>query len=153
MTLTPLIASLESSMIDDSQIDVYLRSIDGKYSRQQVHRVVMKIMCQCLELVKAFLPPVGQTVLDVAKAYWLNSEGDEKNLAAARVDCWEFLDQKGRGIEIKDSEDAAVRALLCVLNVEPTTEDFSTDSVRWFFAMMNRLGDYSTEVNRLMGSD
>ena len=137
-------------MIDESEINAYLRSVVLKFSGLPQHIVLMKFLCECLELIREYFPPVGRAAFDTAKAYWFRNEGNGDNLEAARVSCWEFLNQKHRSFEIIDNEDVALRALLSALHCEPDTEDFSTDSVRWCVDMMNRLGDYSMEVRRLI---
>jgi len=83
--------------------------------------------------------------------FWLEGQGQPEDLVLARNQCWSYLDTKGRGVRIEDQEDAAMRALICVLYPEPDNDDFSTDTMRWFADMFDRL-DYrhADEVNQLM---
>jgi len=65
-------------------------------------------------------------------------------LNAARVKCWDFLEAKGRDVDIEDNEDAAVRALFCVMYPDRVSdEDFVQVSFQWFFERVNKIGDFS----------
>lgn len=137
-------------MIDDNQLDIFVKSICERFDAVEAHKIFMRFMCRCLDLIKPFLPPTGKEELEIAKAHWFHDVGQIGELESARVRCWQYLDQKGQSVEISDREAVAMRALLCVLYPEPTTDDFSSETVRWFIGLLNRLGDYSMEVSRLM---
>lgn len=110
----------------------------------------MRFICSCLEFVKGFFPPVAQGAFQTAKDYWFNKSGNVEALESMRVACWEYLEGKSSGANINDREDAAIRALICCLYAVPSSDDFSAEAVRWFIAMLNKVGDFSAEVTPLM---
>jgi hypothetical protein len=137
-------------MIERDPLEGYLTVVTQRFSVNEAHAVLMRFMCRCLMIVRQLLPEIGQRALDVAGAFWLEGKGQAADLLAARVDCWNYLDAKHRNSEIKDQEDAALRAVICVLYAEPESEDFSSETVRWFAALFDRLGNYSDETKQLM---
>ena len=140
-------------MIDRVELETYLTKVTQCFGVEEAHAMLMRFLCRCLMLVQQFLPGVGRNALDAAKAFWLDGTGRGEGLLAARVECWNFLDAKGSSTDIRDREDAAMRAVICVLYAVPESEDFSAETVRWFAAMFDRLGNYSIETKRLMDSD
>jgi len=137
-------------MIERDQLEGYLANVTQCFGVDEAHAVLMRFMCRCLMLVPEFLPEVGQKALDLAKMFWLEGKGQAEALLVARVDCWNYLDAKHRSSEIKDQEDAALRAVICVLYAEPESDDFSTETVRWFAVLFDRLGNYADETKQLM---
>lgn len=138
-------------MIDRANLDTYIEVVTKKLSSDDAHTTLSRFMCRCLSLVEQFLPDAGRKILAQAKMFWLEGQGQPEDLVLARNQCWSYLDTKGRGVRIEDQEDAAMRALICVLYPEPDNDDFSTDTMRWFADMFDRL-DYrhADEVNQLM---
>lgn len=137
-------------MIDRNRLEALLARVAERSDVREEHAILMRFMCRCLALVEQFLPEVGRNALYTARTFWLEGKGQAEDLLAAGVDCWKYLDAKGRGVEIQDQEDAAMRAVLCVLRAEPESDDFPADAVRWFASMFDRLGDYSSETAQLM---
>jgi len=137
-------------MIERGQLESYLTVVTQRFSVDEAHAVLMRFMCRCLMIIRPLLPEVGRTALDLAGGFWLEGKGQATDLLAARVNCWNYLDTKHRSVEIKDREDAALRAVICVLYVEPESEDFSVETVRWFATLFDRLGNYSVETQQLM---
>lgn len=139
-------------MTSNVKLETFLKNVTNRLSAGETHIFLMKFKCRCLVLVPQFLPKVGRDVLDMAEKFWLEGIGQADSLLAARVECWNYLDAKGSGCDIRDPEDAAMRALICVLYAEPESDDFSAETVRCFANMLDRLGDYSSEMERLMNS-
>jgi hypothetical protein len=137
-------------MIERDQLERYLTIVTQRFSVDEAHVVLMRFMCRCLMIARKFLPEVGQKALDLAGMFWLEGKGQAADLLAARVDCWNYLDTKHRSAEIEDQEDAALRAVICVLYPEPESEDFSAETVRWFADLFDSLGTYSEETKQLM---
>jgi hypothetical protein len=133
-------------MIDKPQLLAYTKTVAQKLNAHEAHATFSRFMCKCLPLIFTYLPDAGISAADVAADYWLNGQRTSEDLEAARVQCWIYLDGKGRGSTIKDEEDAAMRAVICTLYAEPESEDFWTDSMEWFATMLDRIGDYSGEV-------
>lgn len=137
-------------MIDRSQLEAYLEGVTQRSNAHEAHLILMRFMCRCLSLVQQLLPETGRKAFGLATSFWLEGEGPAEGLLAARIECWSYLDAKGRSTEIIDVEDAAMRALICVLYAEPESEDFSADTVRWFADMFDQLGHFSEETTKLM---
>lgn len=137
-------------IIDRARLEDYLENVAQRRNVAEAHTILMRFMCQGLLLVEQFLPEAGRDALDLATAFWLEGKGRAEDLLNARVSCWSYLDARGRSTEIRDQEDAAMRALICVLYAEPESDEFSTERVRWFAGMLDRLGDHSHQVAQLM---
>ena len=137
-------------MIDRSQLEAYLDGVTQHSNAHEAHLILMRFMCRCLSLVQQALPATGRKAFSLATSFWLEGEGTAEGLLSARIECWSYLDAKGRSTEINDVEDAAMRALICVLYAEPESEDFSADTVRWFANMFDQLGHFSQETTQLM---
>lgn len=137
-------------MITRKELETYLDEVTQNFSATEAHSVLMRFMCRCLLLAQEFLPKTGRNALSSATAFWLSGQGQAEDLLTARIDCWNYLDSKHRSIDILDREDAAMRAVMCVLYSEPESDDFSAEAVRWFADMFDRLGDYSNETAQLM---
>ncbi|MGN7919883.1 hypothetical protein [Lysobacter sp. 22409] len=137
-------------MIARNELEIYLAKVTQKFSATEVHMILMRFMCRCLLLAQGLLPETGRNALNSATTFWLDGQGRAADLLTARIDCWNYLDSKHRSTDIKDREDAAMRAVICVLYAEPQSDDFSAETVRWFADMFDRLGDYSNETAQLM---
>lgn len=119
----------------------------------EAHALLMQFLTDGVMLIGPFLPPVGENALGTAIRYWNSGAGSPKDLDAARVACWEFLDAKGSNVAIKDEEDAAMRALLCVLQPSPRKDAHPADVANWFANMLDRIDDYSEYFEFLMMND
>jgi len=137
-------------MIDRSKLEAYLDDVTQRSDAREAHLILMRFMCRCLSLVQHVLPETGRKAFNFATSFWLEGDGAAVGLLAARIECWSYLDAKGRSTDINDVEDAAMRALICVLYAEPESEDFSADTVRWFANMFDQLGQFSEEAAQLM---
>jgi len=137
-------------MIDQNKIYKYRILVTNRFNTQEAYTVFMRFMCHCLEAIQEFLPTVGKVAFEKAKEHWIEGIDHTNDLEALRIICWQYLDNKGGRIDIKDKEDASMRALLCVLHTKIENEDFSSDTIEWFTDMLDRLGDYSSEVERHM---
>jgi hypothetical protein len=137
-------------MVDRDQLERYLAEVAQRFDLREEHESLMRFMCRCLPFVRRYLPEVGRKALDCASRFWLEGEGTAQDLVDAQVECWRYLDAKSYRPEIRDSDDAAMRAVVCVLCAEPDSEDFPSDSVRWFAEMLDRLGEGKEEITQLM---
>lgn len=137
-------------MIDQNQLEAYLAKITQCFDTHDAHANTMRFMCRCLLQVQQCIPEIGQHSLDLAQKFWLEGKGQAEDLIVARVNCWNYLDAKGRSSNILDREDAAMRAVICVLYTEPDSDDFPADTVRWFLDMFDRLGDCSTNLEQFL---
>lgn len=140
-------------MIATNELEIYLAKVTQQFGATEAHAFLMRFMCRCLPLTQEFLPETGRKALNSATAFWLRGQGQAEDLLTARIDCWNHLDFKHRSTDILDREDAAMRAVMCVLYAEPKSDDFSAEAVRWFADMFDRIDDYSEEIARSMKTD
>ncbi|WP_426344819.1 hypothetical protein ACN9MU_15265 [Pseudoduganella sp. R-32] len=138
-------------MIDRNAIAKFLNcSVLGK-DYDSSHATVARLMCRCMQLVSEYLPPVGGDALQQATRFWLDQSLDGTSLEDARISCWRYLNSKhGNSTSIDDKEDAAMRALLCVLYEKPQSDEFTEESLYWFVDMFDRIDDYSHEFEKLI---
>ncbi|ATE72940.1 hypothetical protein [Lysobacter capsici] len=133
--------------IDFKSVEKFVRSVTREQSPAEVERTFSIFMCRCLATIRDLLPRLGRDALDLASSYWLEGKGEVAALDAANESCWNYLVSKGRGIDVLDKEDAAMRALICVLGHGDSVED-SVDSLEWFVNMFEWLGwRYSGRFN------
>lgn len=137
-------------MIDRGHLEAYLAGVTQRSGARDAQVTLMRWMCRCLSLVQHLLPETGQKALTLATSFWLVGVGAAEGLLAARVACWNYLAVKGRGTEVQDAEDAAMRAVICVLYAESESDEFSVETARWFADMFDQLGLFSKEVTELM---
>src|SRR5579862_8609514 len=77
-----------------------------------------RLMIECLELVPFRLPAVGEAATKIARQYWTERSLPASVLEHARVDCWNYLDQRSASTNTVVPEYCAVRAVICVLYPE-----------------------------------
>lgn len=139
-------------LIDSKSLDKFVRSATREHSPAEVERTFSIFMCRCLATIRDFLLRAGQDALELASSYWLEGKGEAAALDAANESCWKYLNAKGRGIDVLDNEDAAMRALICVLGNGDGVED-SVHSLEWFVDMFEWLGwRYAGRFNEQLGA-
>lgn len=136
-------------MIDRGKLETYLINVSHRFGGD-AHAELMRFMCRCMAQVKMNLPAEGRSALDLAKLFWFEGSTRSQALVDARIECWNYLDTKAGGAGVGDQEEAAMRAVICVLYPEPESDDFSAETARWFADMLDRLGDFSHETASLM---
>lgn len=139
-------------MISHEQIVHFSEQLSKGKTEADAARDIMKFMCEGVGMVlqNEEVSPIVESAFAVAHRYWFEGGKNEKELNAARVKCWDFLEAKGRDVDIEDNEDAAVRALFCVMYPDRVSdEDFVQESFQWFFEMINRIGDFSPAFEKL----
>ncbi|MGU3347078.1 hypothetical protein [Pseudomonas monsensis] len=139
-------------MISNEQIVHFSEQLSKGKAEAEAARNIMKFMCAGVGLVlqDEEVSPIVKSAFAAAHKYWFEREKNEKELNAVRVKCWDFLEAKGRDVDIEDNEDAAVRALFCVMYPDRVSdEDFVQESFQWFFEMINRVGDFSQAFEKL----
>jgi hypothetical protein len=139
-------------MISHEQIVHFSEQLSKGKAEAEAARNIMKFMCAGVGLVlqDEEVSPIVKSAFTAAHKYWFEGGKNEKELNAARVKCWDFLEAKGRDVDIEDNEDAAVRALFCVMYPDRVSdEDFVQESFEWFFEMIDRIGDFSQAFEKL----
>lgn len=139
-------------MISHDQIVHFSEQLSKGKAESEAARNIMKFMCAGVGLVlqDEEVSPIVKSAFATAQKYWFEGGKNEKELNAARVKCWDFLEAKGRDVDIEDNEDAAVRALFCVMYPDRVSdEDFVQESYEWFFEMINKIGDFSKAFEKL----
>ena len=98
----------------------------------------MKALTLLVQTVQHALPDAAEAALVHAGRVWVDRTADPATLLPYRLACWAFLDQKGSGSVPTDTEDYAVRALLCCLYVDD--EGDLGMSVEFASNMLSNLG-------------
>jgi len=125
--------------IDRKNVELFIALIVRTQDPAEVERGFAVFMCRCLEAARQWMPEFAGAYLDSASAFWLDGVADVQVLRTGRESCWEYLTAKGSGVDVRDKEDAAIRALICVLRSGYEVED-SVESFLWFADMFDRLG-------------
>lgn len=139
-------------MISHEQIVHFSEQLSKGKTEADAARNIMKFMCAGVGMVlqDEEVSPIVKRAFATAHRYWFEGGENEKELNTARVKCWDFLEAKGSDVDIEDNEDAAVRALFCVMYPDRVSdEDFVQESFQWFFEMINRIGDFSPAFEQL----
>jgi len=132
-------------MINHEQIVHFSELLTKGKAEAEASRNILKFMCAGVGMVlqDEQVPPIVRGAFTTASRYWFEGAENENELIAARIKCWDFLEAKGRDVDVEDNEDVAVRALFCVMYPDRISdEDFVQESFEWFFKMINRIGDF-----------
>jgi len=122
------------------------RSVFDRPFSEQMHALLA-----CLELIREELPAIGRSGLVVAQEYWTGNGRATSDLDDARVGCWQYLDAKnGDSTTIRDREDHAVRALICVLGNKPEQASDHFDTLVFFFEMLDALDECGSQVDQIL---
>ncbi len=141
----------QQQLVDRDKLAAYMAKLAKESSNPEDERkALMKFMCRCLTPVQRSLPAVGRDAMSTAIAYWFEGKKSEADLEAARVACWQFLDNKGRFVALEDREDAAMRAVINVLFANPVGQTPNHVSPHFFADMLDYLGDCSDFANKMM---
>lgn len=114
---------------------------------------MMIFLCQCFELIagSAQQRPVMTAGFSIANKYWSMANGDVDSVIEARIRCWDFWDGEEKDLRVNESLNAAIRALLCVMNPEQMEDDdFVRELFDWFFEMANVIGDFNQSFDALL---
>lgn len=98
------------------------------------YAALARIMIECTQSVSPQLPPVGITGIKVARQYWVEKSVPASKLEDARVDCWNYLDERSASTNTEVPEYCALRAVICVLYEEGSSDDLG--DVACFFNEM-----------------
>lgn len=134
--------------ISYSSLKQGLERLAEEFPQRDMYGLAMTLICKYLPLLRQWLPQSLLGVTDSASKYWIEGRGAPEDLDAERVKCWTYLRGKGRNIDIKDNEDASIRALLTVLHPEPDNKDSVHDKFEWFAEMMDRIDNHSLQPRR-----
>ncbi len=83
----------------------------------------VRLMLRCLAVIPVKLPPVAISSFEVASRYWIDRTVPKAELEKARIDCWNYLDERAVSTNTIDPEPSAVRAVICVLYDAPPSDD------------------------------
>ena len=119
---------------------------EGEFARNP--KQCFQFMARCCALIHAWLPPVAQQALQVARRYW-DQQTSEAELTAARVRCWRHLDASKAGSDLLDRRTCAVRAVICGLSPLTTDEDIS-EVLRTFLEFFDTVEQHRTEQVRIL---
>lgn len=126
-----------------------IRSVEAKIGDDYVK--CMQLMVACIKSIHKSISRVGLDALDVAERYWIKKGLDPNALEKAREACWQYLDDRGASTNLIEPEFCALRAVICVLYAEPSSDDPS-ELLEFCFDMITAVtNDYlllQTEVNR-----
>ena len=59
---------------------------------------------ECLQLIPFYLPLVGQTGTEVARQYRIHHSVSASDLERARVECWNYLDERSASTNTDEPE-------------------------------------------------
>lgn len=131
---------MESIMsIDDAKIGELMGALAALGDENKQNAALMPELCSLVGHYQDFLPHALKEYAGLASRYWGRGVGSAKELEDARLICWKFLNEKGSSEEIIDAEDAAVRALICVLYGELINAEFVDDLTYWFFSVLKHI--------------
>jgi hypothetical protein len=94
-----------------------------------------RLMIECLQLIPFYLPLVGQTGTEVARRYWTLHSASASDLERARVECWNYLDERSASTNTDEPEYCALRAVICVLYAKPPSDDIG-ELIEFFNQML-----------------
>ncbi|CAN7223496.1 hypothetical protein [Rhizobacter sp. LjRoot28] len=106
----------------------------------------MIVMTDCLARCGFVLPPVATDSLAKALDHWKAAQGGPAEaLTSARVACWKHLKALNADSVLSTPEVMGTRAVICTLYSEPQDDDFMEETLHWFAAVVNKLGDHQQQ--------
>lgn len=96
----------------------------------------IRLLVECMALVKDDLPVIGLEALSIAEKYWIDKSIVSAELESVRVRCWRFLDERNAATNAQEKQYFAVRAVICVLYAEPPSDDIG-ELIEFFMEMMS----------------
>jgi hypothetical protein len=133
--------------IDEAKVGRLMVALATIGDHKKQSAALMPELCDLVERHEDLLPHELKRYMALASRYWKNRVGSSKDLEAARIACWEFLEKKGRSTGIVDAEDAAIRALICVLYDESIDAEFLDDATYWFFSVLKQIRESDPDVD------
>lgn len=73
-------------------------------------RSLNQLMIRSLQLITIPLPNVGTVAIEIAKQYWIDSS--HLDLERARIECWEYLDERSASTNNEEIEYCANNGIL-----------------------------------------
>lgn len=136
--------------IDEAKVGRLMAALATIGDEKKQSAALMPELCGLVERHEDLLPHGLKTYVELASRYWKGRVGSSKELESARIACWDFLEKKGRSTGVVDAEDAAIRALICVLYDESIDAEFLDDTTYWFFSVLNRIRDSDPDVDEII---
>lgn len=130
----------------DSQLLAACRKIARQRHAHERQAFYMLVMSDCLTRCGLALPPVAADSLTMALAHWEHFPGrPAEALTSARVACWKHLKDEDSDSVLSTPEVIGTRAVICTLYAEPEDDDFLEETLDWFAAVVNKLGDHQQQ--------
>jgi hypothetical protein len=133
--------------IDEKKIADVLDAIATINDDVKVKSYLMPVLCRLIDQYREILPVELVQYVELASAYWGHGEASAQGIEDARVQCWMFLERKGHATGIADAEDAAVRALICLLYRESHDEHHVADIAEFFLSSVKRIQEGNPYAN------
>jgi hypothetical protein len=133
--------------IDEKKIASLLDAIARIDDDEEVKSNLMPVLCRMIDQYREILPVGLDQYVELASAYWRHGEGSAQGIEDARVQCWRFLEIKGHTTGIADAEDAAVRALICLLYHKSHDEEHLADTAEFFLSSVKRIQEDNSYAN------
>lgn len=96
----------------------------------------IRLLVECMALVKDDLPVIGLEALSIAEKYWIDKSLVAAELESTRVRCWRFLDERNAATNVQEKQYCALRAVMCVLYAEPPSDDIG-ELLEFFMEIMS----------------
>lgn len=116
----------------------FIEAMQERNGLAVTYRRICEAMVVYLQLFSSSLPPVAQSALKIV-AQFHHGEASAADLEAARVKCWELLDENSASSDFSEPQTCAVRAVICVLYASPPSDDIS-ELFSWFLNLMEKSG-------------
>jgi hypothetical protein len=130
----------------DDSVTSTLEAAAEQYPLASNYTRYIAAMIAGLDLLKVSLPPVADAALREADRYWHGDSAAAK-LAESKVAIWKYID----GSALSASTEAACRAVLCVIEPQPPTDD-GYDLLTWYVSFMRDAGVNEQELLPLVRS-
>ena len=72
----------------------------------------VRLMIECLRVIPFQLPPVGSSGIEIARRYWTDHSVPKPDLERARVECWNYLDERSASTNTEEPEYCGLRAVI-----------------------------------------
>ena len=119
-------------IILDNLVDFFESQVAGDFDK------CICVMLSCVVLVENHLPDVGYKSISIAKNYWLDGKKEQESLKGARVECWNYLDERNASTNTQEKRYCALRAVICTLYAEMPSDDIG-EFIEFFLEMVSEV--------------
>jgi|ERR1043166_8204008 hypothetical protein len=132
------------------ELEELLNDIEEKCNPQIGAKESIDFMLECLSLIRHKLPPASIEAVEVLQAYFMGRVTIEA-VNDMLVECWRRIDEDYKGVDARNSEVSAIRAVIFPLNAQRRGQERDiVDHLSSFLTFVNQVEPHLKEEEELL---